>query len=69
MKKFNEVKKHEISLDAAAGIAGLGINPRYEYVLGRYSGVRVDLNIGIYDDNNENIETFSFIPNYIYNAV
>jgi hypothetical protein len=34
MKEFNEVKKHEISLDAAAGIAGLGINPRYECVLG-----------------------------------
>lgn len=69
MKKFNEVKKHKISLDAAVGIAGLGINPRYEYVLGRYSGVGVDLNIGIYDDDNENIKTFSFIPNYIYSAV
>jgi hypothetical protein len=68
MKKFNEVKKHKISLDEAAGIAGLGINLRYEYVLGRYSGVGVDLNIGIYDDD-ENIETFSFIPNYIYSAV
>jgi hypothetical protein len=64
MEKFNEVKKHEISLDAAAGIGGLGINPRYEYVLGRYSGVGVDLNIGIYDDDNGNIETFSFTPYY-----
>jgi purine-nucleoside phosphorylase len=27
MEKFNEVKKHEISLDVAAAIGGLGINP------------------------------------------
>ncbi|PKG43327.1 hypothetical protein CXF67_05485 [Psychroflexus sp. MES1-P1E] len=65
MEKFNEVKKHEISLDVAAAISGLGINPRYEYVLGRYSGIGVDLNIGTYDNsNNENIETFSFTPYY-----
>jgi hypothetical protein len=65
MEKFNEVKKHEISLDVAAAIGGLGINPRYEYVLGRYSGIGVDLNIGIYDkSDNENIETFSFTPYY-----
>jgi hypothetical protein len=65
MEKFNEVKKHEISLDVAAAIGGLGINPRYEYVLGRYSGIGVDLNIGIYDkSDNGNIETFSFTPYY-----
>jgi hypothetical protein len=61
MEGFNESRKHEVSLDVVAAIGGLGINPRYEYVLGRYSGVGVDLNIGI--DNN-NIETFSFTPYY-----
>jgi len=65
MEKFNEVKKHEVSLDVLAAVGGLGINPRYEYVLGRYSGVGVDLNIGIYDNSdNNNIESFSFTPYY-----
>jgi hypothetical protein len=66
MEKFNDVKKHEVSLDVIAGIAGLGINPRYEYVLGRYSGVGIDLNIGI-SDNEEDVdlvETFSITPYY-----
>ena len=66
LDKFNEVKKHEVSLDVVAAIAGLGINPRYEYVLGRYSGVGVDLNIGIYDneDDIDYVETFSITPYY-----
>jgi hypothetical protein len=66
MEKFSSVKKHEVSLDVIAGIAGLGINPRYEYVLGRYSGVGVDLNIGIADDDSEADfeETFSITPYY-----
>ncbi|MEO9503751.1 hypothetical protein [Nonlabens ulvanivorans] len=66
MESFNSVKKHEVSLDVVAAIGGLGINPRYEYVLGRYSGVGVDLNIGIFDndDNFEYIETFSLTPYY-----
>jgi hypothetical protein len=65
MEGFNESRKHEVSLDVVAAIGGLGINPRYEYVLGRYSGVGVDLNIGIYDNSdNNNIETFSFTPYY-----
>ncbi|OUS12670.1 hypothetical protein A9Q93_10100 [Nonlabens dokdonensis] len=66
LDKFNEVKKHEVSLDVVAAIAGLGINPRYEYVLGRYSGVGVDLNIGIFDnkDDIDYVETFSITPYY-----
>lgn len=66
LDKFNEVKKHEVSLDVVAAIAGLGINPRYEYVLGRYSGVGVDLNIGILDDEDtfDYYETFSITPYY-----
>lgn len=65
MEKFNKVKKHEVSLDVVAAIAGLGINPRYEYVLGRHSGIGADLNIGIYDnEDSDNIETFSFTPYY-----
>jgi hypothetical protein len=65
LNKFNEVKKHEVSLDVVAAIAGLGINPRYEYVLGRYSGVGVELNIGIEDEDDfDNVETFSITPYY-----
>ncbi|WP_194850793.1 hypothetical protein [Nonlabens antarcticus] len=65
LDKFNEVKKHEVSIDVVAGIAGLGINPRYEYVLGRYSGVGVDINIGIADDDEfDDIEKFSITPYY-----
>jgi len=66
MEKFSSVKKHEVSLDVIAGIAGLGFNPRYEYVLGRYSGIGVDLNIGIADDDSEADyrETFSITPYY-----
>jgi hypothetical protein len=66
LHEFNEVKKHEISLDVVAAISGLGINPRYEYVLGRYSGVGVDLNIGILDDDDsfDYYETFSITPYY-----
>ncbi|WP_213520410.1 hypothetical protein [Nonlabens sp.] len=66
LNTFNEVKKHEVSLDVVAAIAGLGINPRYEYVLGRYSGVGVDLNIGILDDDDsfDYYETFSITPYY-----
>ncbi|PPK93648.1 hypothetical protein LY01_02431 [Nonlabens xylanidelens] len=66
LDKFNEAKKHEVSLDVVAAIAGLGINPRYEYVLGRYSGVGVDLNIGILDneDKFDYYETFSITPYY-----
>lgn len=65
LDSFNAEKRHEISLDVVAGLAGLGINPRYEYVLGRYSGVGVDLNIGVADtDDFDNIETFSLTPFY-----
>ncbi|BAO55578.1 hypothetical protein [Nonlabens marinus] len=65
LDSFNEVKKHEVSLDVVAAIAGLGINPRYEYVLGRHSGVGVDLNIGIMDSEDiDYVETFSITPYY-----
>jgi len=62
---FTAEKRHEVSLDVVAGIAGLGINPRYEYVLGRYSGLGVDLNIGIADSEDFSyVETFSLTPYY-----
>ncbi|MGJ8685382.1 MAG: hypothetical protein ACSHWW_12200 [Nonlabens sp.] len=66
LNEFNAVKKHEVSLDVVAAIAGLGINPRYEYVLGRYSGVGVDLNIGILDNDDQfdYYEKFSITPYY-----
>jgi hypothetical protein len=62
---FTAEKRHEVSLDVVAAIAGLGINPRYEYVLGRYSGVGIDLNIGIADSEDFSyVETFSLTPYY-----
>ncbi len=66
LNSFTTIKKHELSLDVVAAIAGWGINPRYEYVLGRYSGVGVDLNIGIQDndDSVDFMETFSITPYY-----
>ncbi|AZQ43746.1 DUF3575 domain-containing protein [Nonlabens ponticola] len=65
LEEFNNQKRHEVSLDVVAGIAGLGINPRYEYVLGRYSGVGADLNIGIADEDDLDYrETFSLTPYY-----
>ncbi len=65
LSTFNKAKQHELSIDVIAGIGGFGINPRYEYVLGRYSGVGVDLNIGIQDDDDIDFtETFSITPYY-----
>ncbi|WP_124981122.1 hypothetical protein [Nonlabens xiamenensis] len=64
LNNFNDIKKNEVSLDVVAGIAGLGINPRYERVLGRYAGVGVDVNIGIEDEDYDYLETFSLTPYY-----
>jgi hypothetical protein len=63
---FTAVKKHELSIDVTAGLAISAINPRYEYLLGRYSGVGADIFIAIDNDNIDlsEYETFSFNPYY-----
>jgi hypothetical protein len=68
VEEFNSDKRHEIGLNVINAIGGLGINPRYEYVLGRQTGVGVDLNISIWENDkdqaHETVETFSFTPYY-----
>jgi hypothetical protein len=67
MENFVAVKKHEISLDVTAALAIPAFSPRYEYILGRYSGVGVDLFISIEDDNDldfSEYESFSLTPYY-----
>lgn len=65
LEKFNNVKKHELSLDVISALAVPGINPRYEYVLGRYSGVGIDLNVAFPDEDDVDLaETFSITPYY-----
>ncbi len=63
---FTAVKKHEVSLDVLAGLAIPALNPRYEYVLGRYSGVGADIFISLQEDDSdlEYYEKFSFNPYY-----
>lgn len=66
MEKFSNVKKHEVSLDVTAALAIPAFSPRYEYVLGRYSGVGADLFIAIDDDDIEfdTYEKISLTPYY-----
>jgi hypothetical protein len=63
---FNEVKKHEVSIDVVAALAITSISPRYEYVLGRYSGVGVDLFLAVENDDVDfdEYEHFSLTPYY-----
>lgn len=63
---FNKIKKHELSLDVLAGLAIPAISPRYEYVLGRYSGVGVDLFFALNNDDIDfdTYEKFSITPYY-----
>jgi hypothetical protein len=63
--EFSEKKRHGVSLDVIAGLGFSNFNPRYEYVLDKYSGIGADLNINL-DRNNgtEVIEKFSFSPFY-----
>lgn len=63
---FTAVKKHELSLDVVAALAVPALNPRYEYILGRYSGVGADVYISLEGDNNnlDYYEIFSFNPFY-----
>lgn len=64
---FSIDKRSELSLDVMSAIAIPALNPRYEYILGRYSGVGVDLFLaldgGEVDDFSE-LESFSITPYY-----
>ena len=63
---FTAIKKHEVSLDVTALIALPAFSPRYEYILGRYSGVGVDLFIALNNDDYdyEDLEKLSLTPYY-----
>jgi len=65
MTEFSKVKRHSLSLDVIAGLVFPAFNPRYEYVLNKYSGIGADLNIN-FDNKNEteDLEKFSFTPYY-----
>jgi hypothetical protein len=63
---FTDAKRHELSLDVGAALVIPAIQPRYEYVLGRYSGIGVDLFFDLSDDEADysDIEKFSITPFY-----
>lgn len=63
LNNFNAVKKHEVSLDVSAVLIIPAFSPRYEYVLGRFSGVGADLFISL-DDGFDSYEKFSLTPYY-----
>lgn len=66
LDSFTDAKRHELSLDVSAAIAIPAFQPRYEYILGRYSGIGVDLFIDISNDNTNysDVEKFSITPFY-----
>lgn len=65
MTEFSKTKRHSLSLDVITALAFPAFNPRYEYVLNRYSGIGADLNINFDNENGtEILETFSFSPYY-----
>ena len=65
MTDLSKKKRHSLSLDVIAGLVFPAFNPRYEYVLNKYSGIGADLNINFDDENGSQIlEKFSFSPYY-----
>lgn len=63
---FTEAKRHEVSLDVIAILAIPAFQPRYEYILGRYSGLGADVFIAFNNDDvdYEELEKFSITPFY-----
>lgn len=63
---FTNAKRHEVSLDMTAALVIPALQPRYEYILGRYAGVGVDLFLDISnnDTNYSEVEKFSITPFY-----
>ncbi|XLS28049.1 hypothetical protein ACJD0Z_12665 [Flavobacteriaceae bacterium M23B6Z8] len=65
MTEFSKAKRHSLSLDVLSALVFPAFNPRYEYVLNKYSGVGADLNINFDNENgSEILEKFSFSPFY-----
>ena len=64
MTEFSITKRHSISLDVMAGLIFPAFNPRYEYVLNKYSGIGADLNINFDNKGSGVLEKFSFSPFY-----
>lgn len=65
MTEFSKAKRHNLSLDVIAALAFPAFNPRYEYVLNKYSSIGADLNINFDNENgSEILEKFSFSPYY-----
>lgn len=66
--KFSVAKRNEVGIDVISAIAIPAINPRYEYILGRYSGVGIDLFVSFDDeddfDDYSEYEKFSLTPYY-----
>jgi len=68
IQQFSTAKRNEVSIDVISAIAIPALNPRYEYILGRYSGVGVDLFVAIDGDdefdNYSEYESFSITSYY-----
>jgi hypothetical protein len=66
LDRFTDARRHELSLDVSAALAIPAFQPRYEYILGRYSGLGADIFIdfGDGDGSYEEIEKFSITPFY-----
>ena len=66
--KFAVAKRNEVGIDVISAIAIPALNPRYEYILGRYSGVGIDVFVSLDDsdelDDYSEYEKFSLTPYY-----
>ncbi|BFP39449.1 hypothetical protein FGF1_02940 [Flavobacteriaceae bacterium GF1] len=62
--KFSVAKRNEVSIDVMSAIAIPALSPRYEYILGRYSGIGADLFVSLDWDGYTDFEQFSFTPYY-----
>ena len=66
LDEFTNQKRHEVSVDVTAALSIPAFQPRYEYILGRYSGVGADVFIAFNNDDvdYEELEKFSITPFY-----
>ncbi len=66
IEKFSVAKRNEISIDVMSAIAIPALSPRYEYILGRYSGIGVDLFVNLDGDDYgyTDYEKYSLTPYY-----
>jgi len=66
LDEFTNQKRHEVSVDVLAILSIPAFQPRYEYILGRYSGIGADVFIAFNNDDvdYEELEKFSITPFY-----